>query len=560
MGRHPVVATLLLGLATTLPFLGARDLWYPDEPDVAQAALEMWRIGDWIVPRHNGEPWADYPPLAYWLGMLASDLLGGLSEFSLRLPSALLAAALAGATAAFAARQLSRETGLLAGLVLLSTPFFAYQAVSIHPDMAFAALQGMGLLAYVTADAPTAGRRPALLRALAFALFGGAVLAKGPLGLLLPGLVLSLWHASFGEWRRVLRLAPLAGVSLAVALPWYAAFADATGAEFVGRELWEQNFGRMAAAAGRGHGRPWHYYGLRVWPDLAPWSVCLLPALGTGFRALWRDRVRRFAWIWLVAPLAFFSLATSKREVYLLPVYPAAALLVADFVARAPRSAWVRGLLAAAATALLAAGAAGIAAGAGWDAVAARFADDAQVRAVLDGLAGAVPALGAGLLVAGALVAVTWRRRGEIPAVIALALCVLAGFAAALGAVAPPVDRAKSVRPHAEWLVAHLPDGAPIALLHRNPHLKECGFLYYGRRPLVALPDADAVDAELSANPEALVVVERRLADAMFESRPGHYEARQVHAFRAGSTRYVVFGGDAQRARLRAPGDPPADR
>jgi 4-amino-4-deoxy-L-arabinose transferase-like glycosyltransferase len=178
----------LLGLLVLVPTLGSRDLWYPDEPDVGQVAQAMYESGDWIAPRRNDLIWVDYPPMIYWAGSIASHALGGMSEFTLRLPTALAAIALVLLTCAAASRWFGPRVGLWSGLVLLSFHHFAYEAQGFRPDMLFSLWIGAGLFSY----AAGCGERPGWgLRALGFACFGLAMLAKGPLGLLLPGLVLT---------------------------------------------------------------------------------------------------------------------------------------------------------------------------------------------------------------------------------------------------------------------------------------------------------------------------------------------------------------------------------
>ena len=87
--RHRMALLGILGLLLYLPFLGLRDFWYADEPDIAEVCRTMFFSGDWIAPRRLGVIWVDYPPMIYWAGAAASHLLGGISEFALRLPNAL---------------------------------------------------------------------------------------------------------------------------------------------------------------------------------------------------------------------------------------------------------------------------------------------------------------------------------------------------------------------------------------------------------------------------------------------------------------------------------------
>lgn len=322
-----VVAALLL--LAVLPGLGARGFWFPDEPDVAEPVLTMLRSGDWTVPRHNEQPWLDYPPLTYWAAAATARLCGSEAPVVLRLPVALAAALLVGCTAYATVAVGGLRAGLMAGVVLATVPQFLFQAANLHPDMLFALTQGLGIAVYAWSWVGHQGRsgwRCWLGRSAGFACLGLAVLAKGPLGLLLPGLVLGLWHVCRREWAGLLALAPLSLVALAVCLPWYASADAALEAGTVWHEVKAQNLARFGDGVARGHLKPWYYYLVGTWAQWAPWSVLFPLALQEGWRRR-QEPVLRLALIWVLTSLIFLSLAATKREVYLLPAYPALALL-----------------------------------------------------------------------------------------------------------------------------------------------------------------------------------------------------------------------------------------
>ena len=183
----PRATALLLALVAALLLLrlGAVPLLGPDEPRYARVAVEMQRASEWVRPTLQGEPWLEKPPLYYWLAGAASRLLGE-NERRPGCPR-LAALLLTGATALFGARLYGSAAGLHAGFVAGTSllPFAYGRAASM--DMLLAACVtlaiGLGGLRLVG----IAGR-PAVPAAAAAA--GLATLAKGPLGLLLPGLVL----------------------------------------------------------------------------------------------------------------------------------------------------------------------------------------------------------------------------------------------------------------------------------------------------------------------------------------------------------------------------------
>ena len=327
--RHRMALLLLLCTVVYIAPLGLRDMWYPDEPDIAEVAQAMYVSGDWVAPRRMGVIWVDYPPMIYWLGAISSHLLGGMTEFALRLPIALSAILLVLATCGrrlTLVRPADRDCGPASCLATFTE--FVFEAICYRTDMLFASFIGIGVLVYASG----AGERPRwLLRVAGFALLGLAVLSKGPLGLLLPGLVLTLWHGARREWRRLLELAPLALVSIAVALPWYVACARAMGVETFLGEILAQNFQRFQSGF-RGHGQPLYYYLTEIWFDLIPWALLLPFAIWWVVRSgLWRNRYLQLALWWFGTFFVFLSLAETKRLVYMLPAYPAAALLLGRY-------------------------------------------------------------------------------------------------------------------------------------------------------------------------------------------------------------------------------------
>ena len=233
---------LLLGLLVYVPFLGMRDMWYPDEPDIAEVTKVMYESGDWVAPRRVGLIWVDYPPMIYWTGATVSHLLGGFSEFALRLPNALASIGLVLLIYFVGVRWYDRRTGFWAAFALMTFVEFSNEAISYRPDVNFSLAIAAAIFLYVQG---TEGRARWGPRVAAFALFGVAMLAKGPLGLLLPGLVLTLWHGSRREWRRIFEMAPLSVIALAVYLPWFVACAHAMGADSILYELYAQNFARF---------------------------------------------------------------------------------------------------------------------------------------------------------------------------------------------------------------------------------------------------------------------------------------------------------------------------
>ena len=137
--RHRILLLVLIGSLLYVPFLGLRDFWYPDEPDIGEVCQAMYRSGDWVAPRRVGEIWVDYPPMLYWVGAISAHAFGGISEFALRLTNAIAAIILVVLTCVAVSRWLGPRSGLWAGFMLLSFQQFVAQAAApiqgeLHAD------------------------------------------------------------------------------------------------------------------------------------------------------------------------------------------------------------------------------------------------------------------------------------------------------------------------------------------------------------------------------------------------------------------------------------------
>ena len=522
----------VLAVLAWLPPLGLHDYWYPDEPDVALPVFEMLARGDWLVPTATGAPWLDYPPLTYWGGLFWSQLLGGATPFALRLTPLIAGGVFLVATASIARRIGGANAAWQAVLVGVATPIVWMMATTLQVDMAFAAPQAAGFALYLAGDAHRGGRSLAL-RAAAFACFGIAILAKGPLGLLLPGFILTLWHASYREWGRLLMLAPLALVSFAVAALWYVPLVGRLGADYVGHELWLQNFDRFGTTT-RGHGGKGPlYYAESLLSDLGPW-VLLLPV------ALWQawkrrsDRGLRLVALWFTVSFLFLTAASTKRNVYLLPAYPAILALIGVWLASKPAGAWLRRSLAISAV-LFAIAAVAFAV---WRYTP--IAAQPRFTELMPWLARPSFALAA-VFGGGALLIGLALKRGEPErGVRAVSATLLIAFTAAMWLVMPVIDRVHNYAEPGAWVNATAPGRGPIGFYAPGKEvLKRAGWLcHLGGRGLEFLADAAAAQAWLAAAPGRVIVMDPQTAADV----PG---SRVANSWRIGDQPWKALMSDA---------------
>ena len=546
--RHRYLFLAALGTVLYVTCLGLRDLWFPNEPNVAQTALAMFLSGDWVVPRRMGVIWVDYPPLIYWAGAISSTILGGMSEVSLRLPSALGAMALALLTCFAGSRWFGPSAGLWAGFVLLTFPQFALQAIGYRPDMLFSLFIGAGLLVYASG----AGSEPSWkARVAGFVLFGLAMLTKGPLGLLLPGLVLCLWHGARREWRPLVALAPLALVSAAMYLAWFIACAWQMGAGNILQELWLQNAARFASGS-RGHARPLYYYVLNVWHDMAPWSL-LLPLVFWWIwrQRSWRDPGQQLLLWWFGVFFVFLSIAATKRQLYLLPAYPAAALLIGHWVAavvggRADLTALERRL---AAVAVIAAGAlvvlvGGIllTAGLGADLLARWLALEPLHALLAQSLRAPSLVIGA-LAVAAGVWVLQARRHPELPrALVRIAVGIVPVYFLVFSWFIPRFNPVKTYEPAGRWIGQQLGSEPAFGLASpRRGRAKMAAFGYYTGRGVELLENEEAIARFLEDHPASVVVLARDAVEGIYGPERTHWQAQVVKELVAGGRHYYVL-------------------
>ncbi len=328
-GDFRAIGVLVL---VALPLLagagGLKTLWDNHEARLALGAAEMARSGDYLTPTNGGVPVPFYPPLGYWVLLLAARLFGGFGEFILRLPSALAGLACVLGTYRLGARAFGRGTGLVAGFLLLSVAGFTCKVVSCQPDalLLFFMFSALALFAEYL-EAP----RLFLLYAM-YAAMGLACLAKGPQGILLPSLVIGLWWIRRRSWRTLGDLRPFTGVLLLAAILalWIGpAFAADRGVWL--RTHLRENLDMFAGGGLAKHLAGSHYYVVRIAAFAFPWTLFFLPAFRGGRKAEPGREAGQveFLWIWALVFFVFYSLAAGKRDYYLLPVYPPLAILLA---------------------------------------------------------------------------------------------------------------------------------------------------------------------------------------------------------------------------------------
>jgi 4-amino-4-deoxy-L-arabinose transferase-like glycosyltransferase len=474
----PLVGATLVAVACLFARLGALPLLQPDEGRNAEVAREMKDHAEWLVPTYDGLPYLDKPALYFRLVALSMSAFGE-SETAARLPGAMFGLALLALVYGFARRAYGARAAALAVLVVGTTPLVVAFARIVILDMVLAFFVTAAVLAGYLAEERSGAARSRWY-VLGAACSGVAVLVKGPVGFILPLLVLLALQALDrrpGAVRRLFAPRNLL-VFLAIVLPWFIALARQRP-DFPTYGLVEESLHRFTTPAFH-RTAPFWYYAPVIVGVFFPWSVLLPEFLVAGWQARRRwSRADRLLIAWAVVVVLFFSLSQSKLPGYVLTGVVALGVLAARVLDRAfEQPAGPAGRLVLRGAVLLAGlGAAGAlflagavsTAGALPSLLHARSAELARLTPVLPPLAWSLAAV--------ALVAALGRWRRDLRVICAaLALPPLLLLTVAFGG-ARAYAEAGSGRALAQRVPA-LPPGTELACLECLPN----GLPFYLRR------------------------------------------------------------------------------
>ncbi len=333
LGRFYWLAPILILVGLSVPWNVLGSAWDPDETRYLEIAREMVEGGDWLVPTLNGVPYLEKPPLYIW-AMAAVFKLAGAGILNGKWISLASAAGVALLTLWLAGMLGSRQTSFLAGMILATSPLFLVLSSIVTIDMFFTFLVTASIAFFVhglrTSDQKRR-RGPAAIW-MAYVLLGLAILTKGPVALVVPGLIWICGRpaAGRGSWMPP-KFLPGLMILLAVSAPWFAlmsfkfpVFLDF----FFIRGHLSRLLGQDVPQVGF-HVQSIFYYFPVIFGGAYPWALSLIAPGGTLRRDLVGGTGTRLAWSWLVPGLVFFSLAAGKLPTYVLSLFPALALISA---------------------------------------------------------------------------------------------------------------------------------------------------------------------------------------------------------------------------------------
>ena len=330
----PRGAWLLLAVFTLIWFanLDYRRLVHPDEGRYAEIPREMAVSGDWVTPRLDGIKYFEKPPLQYWLTATAYKAFG-VQQWTARLWPA-LSGYLGVLFIGYVGLRLGGSSlGLYSAAALGGCLWYVLNAHILTLDAGLTLWMSVALGSlFIAQDAATSPRESRWWMWVAWAAMALSTLSKGLIGIVLPGAALiayTLLQRDWALWRR-LHLVSGSIIFCLLAVPWFAVV-SARNPEFFDFFFIHEHFTRFLTTEHRRTGAWWYFVpvligGVLPWLSVFAWSA---------YRA-WRDAPtvadrfswRRFALLWALVIFLFFSASGSKLPSYILPIFPALALVI----------------------------------------------------------------------------------------------------------------------------------------------------------------------------------------------------------------------------------------
>lgn len=339
--------------------LGACQLWDRDEPRNAGCAAEMMERGDFVVPIFNDELRHQKPVLLYWL-MIVSYWIFGVNEFAARFPSAMLAMGTLFAAYGIAHRLFGRLTSILSTIILVTSLMFVVAARAATPDSLLTFTSTLTIWIYVACvfapfNEKACLKNPDVLfpkkwwcSAAIYGVMGLGVLAKGPVGFIVPTATIGLFCLIYGGRQRsglfhafhplhfaktawMMKPFLAAAVVLLIAGPWYMLVHLRTDGDFTEQFFVGEHFGRATTAFENHRGGLW-YYPVAILIGFFPWSVFWWPVV-LNLKNQWATRWSPGSILllgWVAIQVGLFSIAQTKLPSYVTPCYGALAILTAN--------------------------------------------------------------------------------------------------------------------------------------------------------------------------------------------------------------------------------------
>ena len=335
----PYLILMILSLSLFIFFfgLGNYGLLDKDEPRYAYGALDMLRTNDWIVPKFNLQDAFDKPILFYWL-IAFSYKFFGISDFTSRLPSAACATLCVLFTWYTAKKVFGRKVAFLSAIILATSIEFILLGRRAATDIALC-LFFTGSLYSIFLSYYIKDFKLKIYWCIVAGVFCGlSVLTKGPVGVLLPLIILTFFLILKRQFDiKHLRIYfIILFFMFLISLPWYVAVHVATNGGFTREFFFLHNLKRFTSVVGDHPGPFWFYIPV-VLGGFMPWTLFLIYSLAKFLnpKILLKKNLNKliqFSLVWIVTVFLFFSFSTTKLATYILLIFPPLSILTAYWV------------------------------------------------------------------------------------------------------------------------------------------------------------------------------------------------------------------------------------
>jgi len=336
---------ILLGYSFNL-FIDVMEI---DAAQYAAISREMAETGNYLHVYHRGQDYLDKPPLLFWMASMSIGIFGNTS-FAYKLFPCLMLILGLWATYRFAALWYDQRTGVIASLLLGTTQAFHLMSNDVRTD---GLLTSFVILSVWLGSLYLKGKK-ILHLCLAGMCLGGAMLAKGPIGLIIPVMAIGGHLLITRQWKKIINpawLILLFVIVLVLTPMCYGLYTQfdlhpekevygLKGPSGLGFYFWTQSFGRITGDLAWSNNTPWYYFLQTILWDLQPWILLLIPAFWNKLKTLWGN-ISNFSfhqeWITLSGfMLAFIALSFSKYKLphYIFPLFPFAAVMISAYLVR----------------------------------------------------------------------------------------------------------------------------------------------------------------------------------------------------------------------------------
>lgn len=349
-GIFCILTLLLFGYLFLFLNLGNYRLIDVDETRYINIARAMFLNGDFVTPQLNFEAFLEKPPLFYWLTIFSYKLFGSVNELASRFPVALMAFAIVFGTYFFGKKALnSKIYGLISALILISCIWFWLFSHIAIMDMGFSVLVAATIYCAAITLFNVKEENKKYFWFLSYLFMGFSVLQKGLIGIILPVMVIVLTFIALNKWKELIKpvnIIPGLIIFLLASLPWHILAYKANGAAFINDYFIKHHFARfLDSSLGLGRKQPFLFFIPVLIAGFMPWTFSLISAAIRGVKSLTKDfkatksfkqifsndtndrKLLIFATIYTVSILLFFSISSTKLPTYILPLFPALALI-----------------------------------------------------------------------------------------------------------------------------------------------------------------------------------------------------------------------------------------